>query len=516
MNQQQQIKINCQIHINEPIMFINLSSLKQSQQNQFLCNQCISELKEIQDQNLKYLNIFEILNKNLWEISFNSLNFNENQHEQLQKLIKQQENPQFLDQQLQKHYLQIENYFNDLINQVTEELNKVKKQKIIEHQYLFQQYHNNAQRVNFKELLNLNNLKEHLQEIFSLNNNINFHPCKKKLQNQNNQQNIQNIFEIQNTDNIQNIKNTQSLFNIQNTDNSQNIQNTNNSQNSQNTQNMDNFQIIQNKDNIQDIQYIQNPQNSTKNTQKTQNNQKKQFQSLSQLLKNLLNSLPQAQTQLNSLISEKKVLKSKLKTYQQNLAQKLPPLFKQSLKNIANNNLKFFPSSYENNHNFNQITIPPDFSHFFFDKKTIFDWKQIYSETLEKNTIYHLKLKIDLQQQNSTIIFLGIGDIQDKNNDLFNYNYLKITGEEPPEAKFQLISKGVKPVEFMHKNTIFNLKFCYKLKLLQFYDEEQKCFIEEKQLDISEIQNPVFFMQVKQQSDSYVKITILSTQEIEC
>ncbi|KRX02100.1 hypothetical protein PPERSA_03162 [Pseudocohnilembus persalinus] len=118
-----------------------------------------------------------------------------------------------------------------------------------------------------------------------------------------------------------------------------------------------------------------------------------------------------------------------------------------------------------------------------FDNQT-YNVKLIYSQSLDKEKTYHLKMKIDFQGSKTSFLSFNLISSKEKDFDWCGCNYLVLNNSqgncESGNSK-NLTKQGINFSEFMEDNkTVFNVVFNYQDKLFEVYDDEKKAYLKFK------------------------------------
>ncbi|KRX04798.1 hypothetical protein PPERSA_06432 [Pseudocohnilembus persalinus] len=148
-----------------------------------------------------------------------------------------------------------------------------------------------------------------------------------------------------------------------------------------------------------------------------------------------------------------------------------------------------------------------------YDDKTIKRFKQIYSNNLNKDKTYNIKLKINFNGEIKQCLRFALLDFKNRNKDyqkensiiLFHHNGA-CEAEKGIRADFQ----GQKFFEFFQDDqTVFNIIINFGNKQFEIYDSEKKCYIK-NEIDQAKIPGElvfgIFFFQGFQQK---AKLSIL-------
>ncbi|KRW98881.1 hypothetical protein PPERSA_07379 [Pseudocohnilembus persalinus] len=148
-------------------------------------------------------------------------------------------------------------------------------------------------------------------------------------------------------------------------------------------------------------------------------------------------------------------------------------------QNFSNPKIKFYKSNFNQDYNVQKdIFIKNNNKVIQFDNKVINQYKQVYSEPLDKDKTYHVKIKLNLQQQNKQTVTFHLIDSNDKDNDWESQNYIYISningdyGSDNVESKIKI---GQNFSSFLEDDvTIFNIVFNYSQKIFEVYDDYKK------------------------------------------
>ncbi|KRX01637.1 hypothetical protein PPERSA_03721 [Pseudocohnilembus persalinus] len=170
-------------------------------------------------------------------------------------------------------------------------------------------------------------------------------------------------------------------------------------------------------------------------------------------------------------------------------------------------------TSYSKNTN-NQFTdniMNPNQQMIIFDNNQINVQKIIYSNILNKYKTYHIKLKINLNNEKRQQIGFYLIDYNYKdtfnvksNHIYMNKNFQGATNGEK-EIKYQKLF-----FDFMNQNTTLNVVFNYNNKLFEIYDDNKQAYIKNV-IDKNKIQGEMAFaINLQQNIREQVYISILS------
>ncbi|KRX01645.1 hypothetical protein PPERSA_03729 [Pseudocohnilembus persalinus] len=131
----------------------------------------------------------------------------------------------------------------------------------------------------------------------------------------------------------------------------------------------------------------------------------------------------------------------------------------------------------------------------FLPKNTV--RKFVYSEKLNKNKQYHMKLRItSMTKMINQKIFFGIGSEQQRNQDLTQFNFIQafnLNGEIMGSGNLQKVGEQNKFVDFFKDNkTVLNVVFDIQNKKFEVYDDELKL---KASIEMVEVTDPIFFIQ---------------------
>ncbi|KRW98630.1 hypothetical protein PPERSA_02778 [Pseudocohnilembus persalinus] len=150
-----------------------------------------------------------------------------------------------------------------------------------------------------------------------------------------------------------------------------------------------------------------------------------------------------------------------------------------------NNEIQKYLQFYKSNLNSDlkeEIQIKNNGRSIEIDNKTTQELKQIYSQDLEKNKTYHLKMKINFHQVNNQLLsFYLLGSNNKKDVQYFIYNRIVLrnnTGDCFTREGEKEIKEGLKFADFWKDDeTILNLKFNYQEKLFEIFDDQRKGYL---------------------------------------
>ncbi|KRX01825.1 hypothetical protein PPERSA_00535 [Pseudocohnilembus persalinus] len=161
--------------------------------------------------------------------------------------------------------------------------------------------------------------------------------------------------------------------------------------------------------------------------------------------------------------------------------------------------LKFYKSNYNNISN--SFVITPDNKQITFNNQNTDYYKQVYSDILEKQKTYHIKIRIDAKGTiQNQYFFFGIDASQRKDQCFGNTNYLYAFYQgNNTQGSYNFKKEGQynRFEDFFRDNqTILNLVFNISKKQFEMNDDQNqlKCSIE-----LQDVNEPVFYIMNNQQ-----------------
>ncbi|KRX09763.1 hypothetical protein PPERSA_02635 [Pseudocohnilembus persalinus] len=205
-----------------------------------------------------------------------------------------------------------------------------------------------------------------------------------------------------------------------------------------------------------------------------------QFNSLKQQLNQKVNQFNQ-QITLNNNIIQQQIINIQQPAQNNNNNNNNNHNINQNINPNNNKNIQQYPMNFYKSqdqcNSQNEIQITNNSRKIEFDNKSS-KAKKIYSQSLDKEKTYHLKIKIDLQGSKKSYLDFRLISSEEKDSDWFGYNYLFINDSQGNcgSNNYQNLTKqGIKFSEFMEDNkTVFNVVFNYQDKLFEVYDDEKK------------------------------------------
>ncbi|KRX00389.1 hypothetical protein PPERSA_03610 [Pseudocohnilembus persalinus] len=153
-----------------------------------------------------------------------------------------------------------------------------------------------------------------------------------------------------------------------------------------------------------------------------------------------------------------------------------------------------------------------------FDNKSR-DCKAIYSQSLDKEKTYHLKMKIDFEGSKISYLSLNLISFEQKDSGWGDCNFLIFNDQQGGCGNYNsqnLTKKGINFSEFIEDNkTIFNVVFNYQDKLFQVYDDEKKTqlkLIIDEQITMQDFVFGIYFRQNGQYPHPKCRLEIIDIQ----
>ncbi|KRX01826.1 hypothetical protein PPERSA_00536 [Pseudocohnilembus persalinus] len=174
--------------------------------------------------------------------------------------------------------------------------------------------------------------------------------------------------------------------------------------------------------------------------------------------------------------------------------------------------LKFHKSNFQGINN--SFTIAPDNKKISFNNQYVGYYKQVYSDILEKQQTYHIKIRIDAKgsMQNQSFYF-GVNSQQNVDQQLYNTNYLYAFHQNANSSgskNFKKEGQYNRFNQFFKDNqTILNILFNISKQQFEMFDDQNylKCSIE-----LQDIDEPIFYIVNHQtssvQNDLYIDSVI--------
>ncbi|KRX03816.1 hypothetical protein PPERSA_04611 [Pseudocohnilembus persalinus] len=122
-----------------------------------------------------------------------------------------------------------------------------------------------------------------------------------------------------------------------------------------------------------------------------------------------------------------------------------------------------------------------------FDCQSIGRPKQVYSQPLDKNKTYHLKIKFNLFNQKQQFLSFNLLGSENKDIQWYGQNYIGMAHYSGARNTIKQFKKGQNFYDFFENDqTVFNIIFNFNQKLLKIYDDENRgeiqAVIDQKQI----------------------------------